>query len=129
MIYDAEKIVADYLRSDTGARVVASPPDDKARAWVQLTEINAPQAANSPVDHLVAHYMQLDCYAGVEGGVPEANALAGAIRESLVELRNNGDHGVVITGAHIEGSHRDRDLSFKKARDRRVLTVTVWIHP
>lgn len=125
---DVEKLIADYLRDETGLRVRATPPNDRASAWVQLTEIGAPQDPNSRVYHHVHHYLQLDCYAGIDGGVPEANAVAEAVIESLMTLGGVQD-GAVVTFVRIEGSLRDLDVEEEPARDRRVVTATVGMHP
>lgn len=129
MSYDAEKVLADYLRAAIGTRVVAVPPDNRDLAWVYLTEQDAPQDPKSPVDWHVHHYFQVDCYAGEAGGPPEANRIGGEVRDAVAGIRNVQTDGVVMTFGRVEGGHRDQDPDLVPARDRRVLTVTVGMHP
>lgn len=126
MIPNAEKLVANRLREEADLRVVAKTPKDTDSAWVRLTLLDAPQG-NSPADHLVAFYLQLDCYAGKKGGEPEAIGLALAAREVLTGLGGTYDEGVV-TGGRINGMARIPDVDLEPARERVVMTATVWAH-
>lgn len=131
MSYDAERIVADYLRGE-GIRTVAVTPPNRDAPWVRLTELEAPQDPTSQVDHLVRHYFQLDCYAGAPtattGGPREANELAGAVREALARLRGQHD-GATVTATRVGGGPRDQDRDVEPARDRKIVTASVWMHP
>jgi hypothetical protein len=124
----AEKLVAKYLRTETGLRVVAKTPDDTTISWVRLTQLAAPQQANSRADHLVAFYMQLDCYAGEDGGEPEADSMQRAVCEALARI-DEADHADgEVTAGRIENSTRNPDLELEPARERFIVTATVYAH-
>ena len=131
MILDIERIVNDYLRGhpDVDARVRSNPPETTVDAWVQTRLLAAEEAGNAPVEHLVAYLLQLDCYAGRDGGQPEANDLARAVRAALTEM--SGVHGgAVVGGARIAGHIRlPDDDGFEPARDREILTARIHAHP
>lgn len=126
---DIERIVSDHLRTDDDvqARVVGSPPSDHSTSWVQVVQLNASQAPNDPADHLIPFYLQFSCYAGAEGGQPEANRLGWAVRKSLLRL-NGSQNDATVTAVRINGDSRIPDTTFEQARERRILTATVWAH-
>ena len=131
LIPDAEKLVSDYLRdvpeveAIVGRRIVGKTPEAVAEPWVRLTQLSAPSDPTSRVDHLVAFLLQLDCYAGKDGGQPEANLLGSTVRAALMsgDLLTDG-----ISRARIVGDARIPDVTYEPARERRILTVKVWIH-
>lgn len=137
LIPDVPKIVGKYLRehADVAAvvdRVVAKPPDDTGPPWVQYVEFSAPQDPVSPVDHLVASHLQLDCYASVAGGYREARDIALTVREALTTINKAAHDGAVVTQGRIDDmSHvPDPDLLDDKGKDRQrvILTATVRAH-
>jgi hypothetical protein len=121
-----EKTVANYLRDDSavadlvGRRVVSEQPDDTDSPWVLLTQLDGPQAASDPADHLREAYLQLDCYAGLEGGQPEAVAIADAVRKAIIRI-DKAEHDVVVTAGRINGDSRVPDEAFKPWRQRTIL--------
>jgi hypothetical protein len=123
---DVEKVIGKYLRTETGARVVGKTPDDTATAWVRLTLINDRQQHIS--DRFREAYVQLDCYAGSSGGQPEAIALGNELRAALVTIANGSHEAAVVSGARIEGHSRMPDTDFEPARERIMITATVWLH-
>lgn len=126
-IPDGERIVSDYLRSTLGARVVGQPPSNTATPWLKVVQLDARQAPYDPVDHLVEFYFQVDCYAGKDGGQPEAKALGDDVRDALVGLRGV-QNGAVVTAARIAGHARIPDATFEPARERMIVSARVWIH-
>jgi len=131
LIPDGERLVSRYLREHAaidalGARVVGKTPDSTSTSWVRVTQLDAGQGP-SPSDRLVPFYFQFDCYAGAEGGQPEANTLGRTIRAALTEMSGTYADGTV-SGAKINGDGRIPDGDFEPARERRVLTATVWAH-
>lgn len=128
MIPDIEKVLTTYLRpkvSPLGATVRGRTPSNSAKGWVRLTVLDAP---GSYPDHLVDALVQLDCYASKEGGQEDASILARTVRQALIDLPNNEHADAVVTGCAIVGYLRNPDTFFEPARDRYILTATVWMH-
>lgn len=129
---DAERLVADYLRDDdevaaiAGRRVVGKSPSDTVPAWVRLVQLD--ESHDDVSDYSSGHYLQLDCYAGRDGGQPEAAALGRAVRSALVRMPGlSNEHGIV-TGVQVNGHGRIPDVDFEEARERVIVTATVWAH-
>ena len=128
MIPDVEKVITAYLEphlTALGAKVRGRTPSNTAAAWVRVTILDAP--ASFP-DHLVDALVQFDCYAGKEGGQEEASLLARTVRAAIVDMPNASHSGAVVTGAAIVGYLRNPDTMFEPARDRYIITATVWMH-
>lgn len=131
LIPDAEKLISDYLRDQgavaaiVGRRVLGHSPASKDEPWVLVTQLSAPQDANSSADHLVAFFLQFDCYAGRDGGQPEANLLGRTVRAALVVADKSIEE---VSAARINGDARILDTELEPARDRRALTATVYAH-
>lgn len=126
-----QKIVGKHLRTAIAPyRVVSSPPSEISTGWVHLQLLSQPQDPVAPVDWLRECYFQLDCYAGHDGGWPEADTLAEAVREAWMEMRGVHDGGVV-TNVRIEGGSMQEasEPPFEPARPRMIVTATAWIHP
>jgi hypothetical protein len=127
----AEKLVSDHLRSypgveDLEARVRGTTPDTLDEPWVRVTMLDASQT--DVPDHLVGFYFQFDCYAGKEGGQPEASLLARTVREALTNLEGTFTDGTV-SGVRINGQARIPDPDADEpARERVILTATVYAH-
>jgi hypothetical protein len=133
VIPDGEKITSRYLRehADVAAlvdRVVGKTPDTTSTPWVRLTQLDATNAPGSRREHLISYLLQLDCYAGADGGQPEAKLLARTVRAAL-ELMPDATHdGAVCTSVRIVGDVRRPDTDFEKARERVILTAIVHLH-
>lgn len=130
MSVDAEKLLSRHLREhpaiiDLDARVVGKTPSSTSTPWIKVVQIDGPQA--DPADHLTGYTLQLDCYAGSEGGQPEASQLARTVRGAVFEAPGSHTEGVV-TATRIAGAIRLPDTDFEPARERFVLTVEVWAH-
>lgn len=128
LVPNVEKVVADYLRETIDARVVARTPDNQADSWVRLTMLDASAASQ---DHLIAFLVQLDCYAGRDGGQPEAMTLARDARASLRDMRDAdpSDTGeVVVSEVRFVGMARIPDQEFTPDRERVILTARIWMH-
>jgi len=131
----AEKVISDYLREDPGVaalvdrRVVGKTPASTDNPWVRVTELDDRAVGGSRSDHLHEFYFQFDCYAGKDGGQPEANLLKRTVRKALVEMSEADHEGAVVSGVDIRGSARlpDDDVD-EPARERFVLTANVWMH-
>ena len=135
LVPDTERVVSDYLRSDPGVAafttsVRGSDPDTTDQPWVKVLQYDGSQI-DTP-DHLALSYLQLDCYAGKIGGQPEAVDLARAVRAALVEIHHAAHDNAVVTGARIDGFHRERDPSLTdedgKDRQRVIIQARVWAH-
>ena len=93
-----------------------------------VTQLGAPQAPNTRVDHLVEFYFQIDCYAGATGGLPEAITLGRAVRAALVEMPNSEHDDAVVTATRIRGDRSLPDTAMEPSRNRVILTASCWIH-
>lgn len=132
-IPNAEKIIAAAVRAATDTRVVGKTPSNTDDSWVRLVQIDAREVDGARHDHLVEVLVQLDCYAGTEGGQPEATALGRAVRAALKDLPNNAHEGATITGSAIRRHQRLPDAQLQDAvtggsRERVILTAVVWMH-
>jgi hypothetical protein len=128
-IPDGEAVVTAYLKQQTDQRVVGRTPDNRSAPWVRITLIDAPSAASSHPDHLIAFLFQFDCYAGdrEEGGQAEASSLVRSVRAALIDME--GQFGeATVNGARIVSMPRVPDTSIEPARERFVLTARVYMH-
>lgn len=130
MIVDAEKLVSKHLRElpalvDLGVRVVGKTPGDTTEPWIRVTQLDATQQDRA--DRLVPFYLQFDCYAGKTGGQPEATLIGRTVREALTEIPNSHSDGTV-SGAQINGAARIPDTALEGARERVIVTATVYAH-
>lgn len=129
-----EKTLGDYLRSASavqeivGDRVATKTPRTLAQPWVRVTVVDDPPAGKSSTDHNIAFYVQLDCYAGADGGEVEATRLGHTVRSLLAEMADGQHTDIVISGSKPTGSRLLPDDTFDPPRDRRVVTGIVWAH-
>lgn len=136
MIPDIEKIVGAYLRDHDdiaalGAQVVGQTPRDTSGSWVRLTLLAAPDNS-SGAEHLIGFLVQLDCYsseAGIDGSQQkEASVLGRTVRAALKAMQGTTRDDAVITGVQFPGMLRLLDQDLESARERIVLTATIWAH-
>jgi hypothetical protein len=134
MVPDAEKIVGGYLRAHPAlvaldVRVVGKTPARTDTPWIRLTQLDDPAVGGHRSDHLIEFLLQLDIYAGREGGQPEAALVNRTCREALRTMI--GEHGdAVVTGVEFLSAIRLPDTDgFEPARERFIRTVRVWMHP
>ena len=126
-----EKLVSDHLRSHEaivalGARVVGKTPESTAAPWVRVTQLD--EGSDDTAGHLTEFLVQLDCYAGKDGGQPEANLLKRTVRAVLEDI-HLAEHDATITGAKVISGIRLPDAEVDKpARERFSLTTLVWAH-
>ncbi len=129
-----EKILVDYLGGDSaiegivGDRIATKTPRTLDEPWIRLSVLADPPAGKSSVDHNIAFYVQLDCYAGEEGTQAAANLLARSVRASLGEMPKQEHDGAVVSGVKVEGSRPMPDDTFEPTMDRYIVTATVWAH-
>ena len=92
--------------------------------------LDARNATNGPVEHLVNYLIQADCYAGMEpqGAQGEASSLSFAVRAALQNLRGQTLDNATVTGVHTISHVHLPDQAFEPWRERYVLTVEVWAH-
>lgn len=134
MIPSAEKIASDYLRDHAdivalGARVVGKTPSDTADPWIRVSLIDARNESGSKTDYQLSHYLQLDCYAGADGGQPEASTLTRTARTVLHGMPDASIAGVEVTQVTFAGMARVPDTDVDEpARERYVLTAVVRGH-
>lgn len=130
MIPDAEAVLTAYLKpivDDLGATVRGRTPGSTVAPWVRLTLLDAPPT--DPIsDHHIAALIQLDCYAGRDGAQAEAELLARTVRASLRDIAHAEHAGAVVTGSRISGFGRVPDTALEPARERVIVTATVWMH-
>jgi hypothetical protein len=132
---DAEAIVGAYLREDPSvkgleARVLGRTPDTTDKPWVRLTLIDPKNVTGTrSVEHLVAYYLQLDCYAGRDGGQGEAFSLAKAVREALIALPTKSLSDAVATDVVPLSMPRIPDEDLSPSRERYILDIEIYMHP
>jgi hypothetical protein len=135
-LLDAKAIVRSYLLEQPSvqslqARVVGKTPESTAKPWVRITLIDPQNATGiNRIEHLVSYYLQFDCYAGADGGEPEAFELAKAVRSALIEdLPGSVLEEAVVTGAIAVSMHPMPDTDLDDARGRFILDVEIYMHP
>lgn len=135
LLLNAEPLVGDYLKgvpaiAELGARVVSKTPGTTDKPWVRITLIDpSNETGNRRVEHLVAYYLQLDCYAGISGGREEGFGLASAVRAALVDLPGEQPfEEAVVTDVAPLSMPRIPDTELG-GRERFVLDVIVSMHP
>lgn len=135
MIADLEKIANDYLRTHTAVaeldtRFVGKTPtnDGTDEPWVRVQQLDARKRGRARPEHLVSYLLQLDVYAGDEGGQPEANTHARTIRAALHDDFPGIRPGIVVTSVEFTGHIRNPDTAFTPARERVTLTVEIVAH-
>jgi len=133
-VLNAEKLIAVALRADVGltdVRFVATTPSKTDTPWVRITQLDAADDPTSSVEHLIDYYLQLDIYAGADGGVPEANNLNRLCRLALKALQGTTlGTDAVVTEVRFTSNARipDSDVD-EPARERFVLDVSVRMRP
>lgn len=131
---DAELIVSQYLQAALATRVVGRTPSNTSGTWITLTQLDARAVGDHRSDHFVDYLLQLDVYAG---GRPELWPLAHAARAAMrglpgVRTATGPDDETleaVVTGVVFSGMARIPDTDFEPARERVVLTASVYAHP
>ena len=132
MIPDAEKLVGNHLRGYSGinARVVGKTPDDTSSAWIRFTQLDATNDPDVTPDYLFTHMLQCECYAGDDGGQPEAGTIGRVTRQAIDDLRGSTLGGTaVVTHTRLLGPARIPDTVFEPARERTIVTAFVTMHP
>lgn len=134
-LLNAEAIVGSYLRDHADlkaleARVLGQTPSTTDKPWVRITQHHASNATGTrKVEHLVAYWLQLDCYAGAKGGQAEAVALNAAVRAALVAITAASLEGAVATDVEFLSNPRIPDDAIEPARERFVLDAEIYLHP
>lgn len=125
-----EKLVANYLRTTDGLRVVAKTPNDTDEAWVRVRLLVSRQPDNLPFYRFREAYVQVDCYASVDNGQPEASQMAEAVSLALSEMDQAEHEEGEVTACRIEnGGMHEPDTNFNPARERFIVTASIWAHP
>lgn len=130
MIVDIEALAATYLR-DENFRARNTKPDEEHRVepWVEIHLVNAPSDDVIPVDYLIGFLIDFNCYAGQNGGQPEARGLVGAVRDALDLMRKTSFDDAVVTSVKFLSMPRVPDTEMEPARERYVLTARIHAHP
>lgn len=134
MIPDAEAICGAYLREQDSlvalsVNVATQLPRTFTRPWVRVIQLDNPAVNGSRTDHLIEYMLQFDCYAGSEGGSPEASLVTRTVREALRALPQASLDDAVVTGVQFISCPRIPDTDFEPARERYALSALVWMHP
>lgn len=130
LIVDIEKLASAYLREHVASRVVGKTPSNTDTGWVRVTLLTAPTPADSKIDHHVANMVQFDCYAGKDGGQPEANLIARTVRAALMEMGEEDFDDAVVGAVRILSHIRRPDTDgFDPARERVEITADIYVHP
>lgn len=132
MIPAGAQIVGDYLRGHAAVaaitgEIVSKTPDTTSRPWVRIHQLDATNAPKLPLDYLITYFVQLDCYAGADNDVDEAELLVRTVREALDDMPNFS-HAAVVSSVKFSGLSRLPDEDFEPARERYVLDAQVVMH-
>lgn len=130
LIPNGEKVIADYLRTLPAVavlctRVVTKAPDSRDTAWIRYTQLDAQKERQSTPEHLIGFLIQLDCYAGKNGGQPEASLLARTVRAALIDMPLAELADAVVARTAIVSMPRIPDTAMEPARERFVITANV----
>ena len=127
---DVEKLLTTYLKAETGERVVGEIPSSTGTPWVLVRQFDADDRTR-PTDRLNCHFIQLDCYASVDGpgGQGEASALGIEVRDLLLAMPTEDFTGAVVTSVVVRGPRRIPDTGFSPARQRYILEAEIYVHP
>lgn len=135
MIPDGEAILGRYLRQHHAvkaleAAVVSETPSDTSAPWVRIALVDDPPVGGHRFDHLIRWRGDFHCYAGAKGGQGEASLLRRTVRAALRDAPAASHDGAVVTGVDfITGPRLPDSDDFEPARQRYILTATVWMHP
>lgn len=136
MIPDAKELTAAYLRTSPDlqaivqGRIGTQTPAETDRPWIRIRQVD--DSIRVPnVLHLVAVYLQLDCYGGGDRTTAERESglLARTAREFLAEMPAAQHDDAVVTAVRFGSSPDVPDPDFKPARERVALEATVYLHP
>lgn len=124
---DSEKVISKHLRKQTEARLVGKTPENTDEPWVRLTLFDDPAIEGSRTDYAIEAYVQLDCYAGEDGGQPEANSLSREIRAAIVDMPNHEHADAVVVSGATARRRRSPDATLQ-GRERVIVMARVWMH-
>jgi hypothetical protein len=134
-IPDAEQIVGKLLREHPdvmaiNARVASRLPTSFKTPWVRVTQLDAINVTNGPVEYLIEFFLQFDCYAGEGNQNPqlEASSLSRIVRAVLHGMPQADIQDVVVTQVIFTSHARIPDESMEPARERYVLDAEVRLH-
>lgn len=127
---DVEKLLATYLKGETGERIVGEIPSSTGTPWVLVRQHDVDDRTR-PTGRLNRHFVQLDCYAGVDGpgGQGEAQGIAATVREFLLLMPTEEFTDAVVTAVEVRGPRRIPDIGFSPARQRYILEADIYVHP
>lgn len=127
---DIEALLTTYLKTETGERIVGETPSSTGSPWVRLVLLDTDDRTR-PTDHLLRYFVQLDCYASVNGpaGQGEAQAIASNVRAMLLAMPTEEFTDAVVTSVEIRGPRRLSDIDFNPARQRYILEAEICVHP
>lgn len=132
MIPFIEKILVDYLGeqeavTDIAEEIATKTPGELDQPWLRISLLADPRAGRSSADHLIAFYVQIDCYAGTAAGQSTASTLARTVRAAVGGMPRHQHDGAVVTSAVVNGSRPLRDDDLPQI-DRYVVTATIHAH-
>lgn len=132
MIPDAEAVViaglaADERVTDITTRIAGSRPGTLKLPWVRVTLHDDASTDGGVVDHHIAAYMDIECWAGTEGTEVLASDLSRAVRAALHDFSERDDLPAIVTGAR-SSRRKAHDASTSPPGFRYIVTATVWMH-
>jgi len=127
-VINAEKLVKDYLEVELATRVGGSAPKDTGQAWIKVTQLDERNVAGERTDHFNAYYLQLDCYASVDGpaGQVEALALYQSARNALRVMPDETFTDAVVSAVTFGSCPRMPDETFDPPRQRYILNINLY---
>lgn len=124
----AELLATDAVTAIVGERISTDHPDSHGEPWVKVTQLDVSADPNASFDRLVTYLIQLDCYAGADGGSPQASTLARTVRAAIWAMSGQRD-GAVVSMAKAWGLANIPDTDLEPARPRYLVTASVTAHP
>jgi len=122
---DIEKLLTEYLKDETEHRIVGEVPASTGTAWVKVVLLDTDDRTR-PTDYLLRYFVQLDCYAGKDGGQGEAQGVAADVRAAIMDLPQ-ADVDATVTCVIMRGPRRVPDTAFETARQRYVLEAELYV--
>lgn len=132
---DPEALVIAYLAAHPDVAALTdeisthTPPSTHA-PWVRVSLIDETADGDSRALHLMAAFMQFDCYGSDDRVVQqsEASLLGRTVREALNDMPGAYD-GAIVTAVTDLSARRLADTAHAPAWERWIVSATVSLHP
>lgn len=118
-----------HLAAALAVHVATETPGTTDEPWVRITLIDdIPNPRSRPLHHHRA-YLQLDCYAGEDGGTVEAESVATDVVAAVTAMSEATHASGVVTYSKVTGRRMLPDGDFAPARPRVIVEAALSLHP